>query len=255
MTPGTDSSNDREPGPFILVSDLDDTLLGDDGALARFAEYHEKNSFHLIYASGRFCRSIQQSIDETLLPEPVATIGGVGSEIWRYPERLPDLEWWQRISSDWSAQAVREILDKEPDLVLQPEEDQSDFKVSYYLEDADEARLRGLKSRVEEGGIRARMIYSSNRDLDFLPNDADKGCAAEFITGILGYPKESILAAGNSANDSSLMEHGFRGIIVGNAHGELRKLARKRFIYQADRTYADGVIEGVEHWTGIVSGS
>ncbi len=72
---------------LLLVSDLDDTLLGDDQALARFRDFHaaHRDRVALVYASGRFCTSIQERIDHTDLPEPAATIGGVGSEIWSYP--------------------------------------------------------------------------------------------------------------------------------------------------------------------------
>ena len=48
----------------LIVSDLDDTLLGDDAALRRFAAWYDemRPSFRLAYSSGRFFHSIRRSI-------------------------------------------------------------------------------------------------------------------------------------------------------------------------------------------------
>src|SRR5690606_25882668 len=68
----------------LIVSDLDGTLLGDDGALRCFAAWYDERraDFRLVYSSGRFLDSVRQSIAETYLPEPDAVICGVGTEIY-----------------------------------------------------------------------------------------------------------------------------------------------------------------------------
>jgi mannosylfructose-6-phosphate phosphatase len=232
------------------VSDLDDTLLGDDPALERFRAFFEEYQpwLDVVYASGRFCESIDQDVCKTALPRPLATIGGVGSEMWLYPNRQPLQAWWEKISSDWSAEKVRDVLKGEAGLQIQPEKFQSFYKVSYYLEQATEDRLRELDSALREAGIRSSHIYSSQRDLDFLPENVDKGKAASFLIDYLKRQRETVLAAGNSGNDATLFEHGFAGIIVANAHEDLKKIKDEPRVYLAATPHADGVREGIQYW-------
>jgi len=237
----------------VLVSDLDDTLLGKPEALARFREFCDENPdlLGVVYASGRFCDSIQESIDTTRLPEPLATIGGVGSEIRLYPGREPLRQWWDRISDGWSEREVRRLLAEFPDLKPQPEASQSAYKVSYFYPDAEPADLHRLEEHLTDAGLNISLIYSSKRDLDILPHNVNKGSAASFLINYLGYGPEVVFGSGNSSNDAQLMGHGFAGIIVGNAHDDLKALGDRDRVYVAEKTYADGVLEGIRHWLEV----
>jgi sucrose-6F-phosphate phosphohydrolase len=234
----------------VLVSDLDDTLLGKPEALARFRDFCDENPAQLgvVYASGRFCDSIQESIDTTRLPEPLATIGGVGSEIRLYPERKPLRQWWDRISDRWSDREVRRLLAGFSRLELQPEASQSAYKVSYYFPDAEAVDLHHIEKHLKDGGLNISLIYSSGRDLDVLPHDVNKGSAASYLIRYLGYGPEVVFGSGNSSNDAHLMAYGFAGIIVGNAHDDLKALGDRGRVYVAEKTYADGVLEGIYYW-------
>jgi hydroxymethylpyrimidine pyrophosphatase-like HAD family hydrolase len=95
------------------------------------------------------------------------------------------------------------------------------------------------------------FVYSSGLDLDVLPPGVDKGSAAERLAGELGYTADKIFTVGNSANDAALMEGGFRGIAVNNAHEELKALDRPQRVYVARKSRADGVLEGIAHWIGV----
>lgn len=235
---------------FLLVSDLDDTFLGDRDALRRFADYYQslQDRLKIVYASGRFYETIKRDIDQTPLPAPIAVIGGVGSEIRRYPGGELNQHWVERISTDWSASRVQELLVDEPDLTLQPEDSQSDFKVSYFFRGASDEALNRLRAKLFDNGVNASLIYSSSRDLDFLPEGVNKGTAAAFVARELGFDQDHTLVAGNSGNDSKLFEHDFRGIIVANAHEELKSYADDDRVYLSTKQRADGVRDGVEHW-------
>jgi mannosylfructose-6-phosphate phosphatase len=132
-------------------------------------------------------------------------------------------------------------------LERQPVEFQSSHKVSYYLENAGEDELNHLGNRLEEGGIDAKIIYSSARDLDILPHKADKGTAAAFLATHWNTPPDRVLSAGDSGNDLSLFEHDFRGIIVANAQAELREFHHTT-VYHAKKSFAAGVLDGIEYW-------
>lgn len=236
---------------LLLISDLDDTLLGDERALADFASFVQSLAplrLRLVYATGRFYESVCHDIENRPLPEPLAVIGGVGSEIRRFPDGSLIEEWVERMSDQWSARRVREILEDQTGLELQPEADQSDFKVSYYAPEADPEQLARWREKLASEGIRVNLIYSSGRDVDFLPEGVNKGSAAKFVAALYNYAPKRVLVAGNSANDSALFEHGFRGIVVGNAHAELKTYAARADTYLSSAEFAAGVREGLEFW-------
>lgn len=235
---------------YLLISDLDETLIGDREALERFAVFYSESRswLKLAYATGRLFESVLADVEKTPLPKPVAVIGGVGSEIRAFPSGTPVTKWWEKISERWDAAKIREVLGEEPDLELQPPECQTDYKVSYYFENATQRDLDRLVDNLDVAGLGVQCIYSSGRDLDFLPKGVDKGSAAAFLAAHLRYTPDQIIVSGNSGNDLALFAPGFRGIIVANAHDELKKLHEKPHVYLAKKEMADGVREGIQYW-------
>ena len=238
--------------PVLFISDVDDTLLGEPAATRRLAHYLADECAHelmIAYASGRFFDSLKHDIENTDLPQPTYIIGGVGSDIRPFATGLSDEEWMRRMSDNWSAETIRMNLADIEGLEIQPKADQSDFKVSYYYRDATAEQLDQLRDRLAEAGIRAQLIYSSKRDLDFLPENVNKGTAGCYLAQKLDIPLKRVISAGNSGNDITLMQHGFHGIVVGNADAELRALAKDNDkIYVSAKTHADGVVDGLRYW-------
>jgi sucrose-6F-phosphate phosphohydrolase len=234
----------------LLVSDVDGTVLGDDAALERFTAWYEahRQSIALVYASGRFFHSVVESIQETSLPAPDAIIGGVGTDIQIYPSGKPVEGWHEKISQNWDAAGIREVVSRHAAAEIQPEEFQSPFKVSYYLTDASSQNLQELRNEVRAAGIDASIVYSSNRDLDFLPDGANKGTAAAFLASHWDVPSDRVMVSGNSGNDRLLFEQGFLGIVVENAHPDLKILHSPR-IYHSHQRFAAGVLEGLQYCT------
>ncbi len=123
----------------------------------------------------------------------------------------------------------------------------SDYKVSYYLHDADPIELKRIRTMLLEQSIRAELVYSSQRDLDVLPQGCNKGSAAEYVAHYLDFEPRNVIVCGDSANDIAMFDRGFAGVVVANAHPELKALDDP-LVYQATQGYAKGVLEGIEYW-------
>lgn len=234
---------------FLIVSDVDGTILGDADGLTDWAQWmrDQRDQFRFVLASGRFFHSLKRSVLENDIPAPDAIIGGVGTEIRLYPSGTPMPGWQTLMAVDWEAERVRQSLASMPELTLQPEEFLSDWKVSYYAYDASPGLLDKVRSRLADARIGARVIYSSQRDLDVLPAAASKGSAVRYVAARWRVPAERVIVCGDSGNDASMFEHGFRGVIVGNADAELKSFAGPG-VHVSQRSHAHGVLEGLQKW-------
>lgn len=231
-----------------LISDLDGTLLGHDESLQAFADWCalRRPQLRLVYNSGRLFDSIAEAVATTPLPRPDAVICGVGTEI-RHFQTGCRLFGWPLSTAAWCATTVRRLLREERRMELQPDEFQSEWKVSYFAHSASAEFLNSICQRLSSAGLRFELIYSSQRDLDVLPTGVDKGRAAKHLIESWRVDSRNVVVAGDTGNDIALFRQGFRGIVVGNGHSELRTL-RDPSIYQATQTCAAGVLEGLQHW-------
>lgn len=232
----------------LLISDLDGTLLGDKRSLDGWVKWYAgaRERLRLVYNSGRLLSSIRESIEEHRLPEPDAIICGVGTEIYDLTTGR-HIEGWPEVAFDWSPELIRSVCEEYAQLEEQPLEFLSNFKLSYFGHNLSEKFLQNLTRHLEAVGQEVSLVYSSIRDLDILPAATNKGTAATFLARHWGIDRDRVIVAGDSGNDLEMFRTGFRGIVVGNAQPELRRL-HAADVYHAQAKYAAGVLEGLQHW-------
>ena len=84
--------------------------------------------------------------------------------------------------------------------------------------------------------------------MDFIPIRASKGLAIRYIAFRWGLPIENLIVAGDSGNDEEMLRGDTRGVVVGNYSKELEKLRGSERIYFAEKHYANGILEGIQHF-------
>jgi sucrose-6-phosphatase len=242
--------------PFLFVTDLDHTLVGDDFAHEELNEWlleARSQGSKVVYSTGRSLTLYQELAAEAPLFEPDLLIAAVGTAIYTTLQGEPDATWTEKLRSGWNIDQVRATTAHFADLVLQPESEQSEFKASFFLtEEAAIGVLPELDTLLKQQELDVQLIYSSGRDLDILPRHANKGSALTFVRQLLGFAPEATIVCGDSGNDIALFSAGEeRGIIVGNAQPELLSWHRDHPTpthYLAKSHCAAGILEGLKYF-------
>lgn len=243
---------------FLLVTDLDNTLVGDDEAMAvltqQLSQHRAEYGTRIVYSTGRSFTSYQQLRTEKQLLEPDALVTAVGTEIYFGTDKqIPNSQWSEKLSPGWNRELAVATAAHFPDLVPQPNSEQRPFKVSYFVsQQTSKAIIPQLESLLAEQGLAFKVVYSGGKDLDILPECGDKGLAMRFLRQTWDFPPSQTVACGDSGNDIALFSVGEeRGIIVGNALPELRQWYETHpadYRYFARASYAGGVLEGLRHF-------
>lgn len=240
--------HDMNALPWLLVCDLDGTLLGDDESLLEFRRWSRNlNVVRIAYATGRNLESVLECLAHTVLPIPDFLITNIGTEIWSMPTASEIFQWPIVENCNWNRILIMQHMEGHTDIELQPEVVQSDFKVSYFANQLSQSRLRNIAKELADLELDFELIYSGGRYLDFLPPNSHKGAAVDALGKHLNVPRDRIIVAGDSGNDVSMFQLGFRGIIVSNAEEELKSIMYPQ-CYQASKCYAAGVLEGLGFW-------
>ncbi|WP_107666208.1 sucrose-phosphate phosphatase [Cyanothece sp. BG0011] len=247
---------------FLLVTDLDQTLIGDDRALITLNEILEENrqqkEIKLVYSTGRSLELYGQLNQEKHLLSPDALITSVGTEIYFHPIKDNfDLQWANNVSENWDQEAVFSVASHFADLVLQPLSEQTPFKVSYYLSEkiAQEVIPR-LKADLAREKLETQVIYSASYALDILPKKGGKGSALQYLRKQWKIAANKTVVCGDSGNDITLFKGEERGIIVGNAKSELLQWYDQHktpFRYLAKQHCARGILEGLNYFGFITT--
>ncbi len=243
--------------PFLFVTDLDNTLVGDDQALAelnrQLSQHRQEYGTKIVYATGRSLTLYRQLQTEKNLLQPNATITAVGTEIYLNGSDTPDPAWSEKLSQGWNRDQVVATTAHFADLVPQPDSEQCPFKVSFFLTEAIAAEvIPRLQSLLEKQGLDIKLIYSTGQDLDILPRQSDKGLAMQFLRQQWEVDPAQTVVCGDSGNDIALFSVGAeRGIIVGNASYELLQWHNDNpadHRYLAEATCAGGILEGLNYF-------
>jgi len=185
----------------VIISDIDNTLLGDADGLSEFLAYiHQADrsfTFSFGIATGRRLESAISVLEEwQVVPKPDFFITSVGSEIYYGPKLERDNDWTKHINSHWEPERLREVLATFEGIKLQPDIEQREFKLSFFVDKAFEQAK--LDRCLAQNNLLANVIYSHGQFLDLLPIKASKGLAIRHLAQQWGLPMTQFLVAGES---------------------------------------------------------
>jgi sucrose-phosphate synthase len=234
-----------------IFTDLDQNLLGDVSTLPQLIGVIQDNRKCATFgvATGRRVDSALKVMRKHGIPEPDVLITSGGTEIYYEPDLTADTAWTEHIDHHWTPRIVHRVLDGLPGLKLQPKQEQSRFKIGYYIDPKKAPSLDEINSLLRKEEQSVNVILSFGQFLDVLPVRASKGLALRYFATRWDIPLEQILVAGGSGADEDMMRGMTLGVVVRNRHHEeLSKLVDLDRVYFAGQPYARGIVEALDHY-------
>ncbi len=234
----------------ILLCDIDNTLTGDPKALEALLEMLKQTKARVGFgvATGRRLESTLEILKEWNISIPDILITSVGSEIHYGRPPVEDISWRQHINFRWKPEKLREAVSQLPGIRLQPQKEQQEHKISYYVDPKKWPGIREVRRALRKKNLQAQVIYSHEEFLDLLPVRASKGLALRFLSIKWGIPLQRFLVAGDSGNDREMLTGDTLAVVVGNYSPELSPLKERPCIYFAEEKHAGGIIEGIRFY-------
>lgn len=243
----------RRPGVFrnrAIFTGLDLNLIGEQKSLVellRIMHAHRKSIIFGI-ATGRRLDDALATLKLHNIPQPDVLISGQGTEIHYAPNLTRSDVWGRHINHLWNPQAVRDILAEIPGLEMQPKHHQSTYKISYFI-DPDVADIQEIRKALLRNEQAVNAVFSFGQFLDVLPVRASKGLALRWCAEQLGFSLGKTLVAGVTGADADMLRGNTLGVVVDNRHlAELSDLSNIDNIYFAEKPYAAGIIEAMDHY-------
>lgn len=236
----------------LVITDIDNTLIGDQESLRRFLEtlqqYRDRIGFGV--ATGRNLEMVHQVLGEQNIPTPDVIISSVGTEIYYGPdlENLKqDENWSSRIAYQWKPQRIKQALRELDFLKPQEEDHEREFKLSYTMSYSDD-RMAAIHKRLSDDNLRYQLIFSHDTYVDIIPQRASKGKAIDYLCRKWNISPSKVLVAGDSGNDHEMLTGSRRAVVVGNHSPELEELRNRKNVYFAEGSYAAGILEGLRYY-------
>jgi len=268
-------------GPqFMVVSDLDGTMVGNDAFTSAFKEYWDSGprltGCKLVYSTGRSLELYRKLAEEKagVLAEPDILVLGVGTEVQRSRgggafEKDPT--WEALLNNGWDVQKVYDAVRSSiaelgaDHMHLRDPSEQNDHKVTCGVKvDMLQQAVAGIEAKLSESQVTANIISSGAGDwryLDIVSRQAGKRESLEFVARAEGFPLERTVACGDSGNDILMLAGESKAIVVGNAQEDLRRWVEdnpgavapagdtgRARLYCAGEPEATGILEGLSYF-------
>jgi sucrose-phosphate synthase len=231
----------------LLVTDVDDTLTGDDEALDELLSRLENSDAKVGFgiATGRKLDEAITLMEELDVRVPDVMITAAGSELHYGTHLLPDRSWERQIRYRWDRDEVSRVLGELPGLTPVPESN-TRYRLRYRLSPESAPTLREIRRHARQGGLRVTTILDHEVFLDVIPIRASPGLAIRFFCFKWNLEPHRLLVAGDSGNDWDMLSGDTLGVVVSNHTPELERLRGRSRVHFAEGAHARGILEGID---------
>jgi sucrose-phosphate synthase len=232
----------------LLVTDVDDTLTGDEEALAALAGQLEQAGDHVGFAvaTGRALEPALEVLQALAIRTPDLFITASGTAVHYGSRLIRDRSWERQIRYRWQPDEIQEVMTEQAG-VLFDSEDSTPYRIRYRFTTGG-ADLAALHARLRRAGLLATLLVDHGRYLDIIPGRASPGMAVRFLAFKWDLPPHRILVAGDSGNDADMISGETLGVVVGNHTDELESLRDHPRVYFSPHPHATGVVDGIEYY-------
>ncbi len=228
---------------MLLATDLDGTFLGGKSADKQYLYrlIRENEAIRLVFVTGRGLETVIPLLKDAIIPNPEYIICDVGATIVNGTTLQPIQPLQADIENKWAGGiTLSKALENFPG--IRPQEVPMMRRRSYFFdEDVD---FDALKEIGDE--FNCDMLVSAGKFVDFLPRGVNKGSTLKQLVASIDVQEEHVLVAGDTLNDLSLFQTGYKGVVVGGSEKSLVDATRsKQHIFQAGKTGCGGIVEAI----------
>ena len=231
---------------MLLATDLDGTFLG--GSLTKKQQLYNlirnRPDVKLVFVTGRGIETVLPLLHDPMVPIPAYIISDVGATIVDGNTREPVAAIQSDIERLWPDE---HLLKQQLAGIrgLHPQEVPQQRRCSFYYDDGVD--LLAIKEIART--YQCDVLLSAGKYLDILPGGVNKGTTLTRLIQLMEFPEDHVLVAGDTYNDYSLFETGYKGVAVGKSEPALLKAVEKMTtVYQAEKEGAGGILEAMEHF-------
>lgn len=231
---------------MLLATDLDGTFLAGtaEDRLRLYQLINAHPDIRLAYVTGRGLESVLPLLSDPTLPSPDYVICDVGATVVEGATQQPVQPLQAGIDARWPGdRTVVAALDGT--VGIERQDVPQERRCSYFC--ASSAVTAELARAVQALGC--DLLYSADRYLDVLPSGVNKGSTLRALMQHLEIHEDEVLVAGDTLNDLSMYEQGFKGVCVGQSEKSLLKATRSQArVLHGTRRGCGGILEAIEHF-------
>lgn len=231
---------------LLLATDLDGTFLAGKSVYKQqlYRIMRDRDDVQLVFVTGRGLETVIPLLNDPVIPNPHYIICDVGATVVNGHTLEPIQPLQSVIEEKWPGHIS--IYNKLKQVKgLRRQEVPQMRRCSFFYDqhtDLDEVK------RICEL-LNCDLLLSAGKFLDILPRGINKGVTLTGLVSMLGIKPEDMLVAGDTLNDLSLYQTGFKGVVVGQAEEQLTQATRHLpQVYQAVKTGCGGIVESLGYF-------